>query len=131
MMLSSSANAQPVPQKGDAVWTYLASLKKAERLAVLKTEATREGTLTLYGAIGIDRAQILIGFFNQAYPGIKVEFVRLTTTDLPQRMQIEQRAGRVNADAAIVTSDRLNIMSSAISPYEPTTWSDFDPRFLH
>ena len=131
-MLAPSADAQGAPpQSGPAVWTYLAALPPAQRMTVLKQEATREGKLVLYGAIAIERAQILIDLFHKDYPNIDVQFVRLTTTDLPQRLMIEQRANRANADAVIITSDRLDIMSAALAPYEPTSWSDFDPRFLN
>jgi iron(III) transport system substrate-binding protein len=123
------AAAQPASSDSAAVFTYLAGLDKAQRLAVLKKEGAREGKLTIYGAIAIERGQILLDLFHKQYPDIKADFVRLTTTDLPQRMTIEQRASRVTADVGIVTSDRLQIMSSAIAPYKPTTWADYDPRF--
>jgi iron(III) transport system substrate-binding protein len=127
---SSQAQQQP-PQDSDGAWNYLKTLKPAERLEAIKRESAREGELTIYGAIAIERAQILLDLFKKDYPGVKAEFVRLTTTDLPQRIMVEARAGRANADAAIVTSDRLEIMSPAIGPYQPTSWDDFDPRFRH
>jgi iron(III) transport system substrate-binding protein len=119
------------PATAPQAWTFLNGLAAQPRMQVLTREAAREGTLTLYGAIAIERAQILIDLFHKSYPKIDVQFVRLTTTDLPQRMLIEQRANRTNADVGIVTSDRLDIMSSAIAPYQPTSWPDFDPRFLN
>ncbi|MGE0523390.1 MAG: ABC transporter substrate-binding protein [Variibacter sp.] len=122
---------QQAPREGDAVWAYLKSLPAAERLETIKRESAREGQLTIYGAIAIERAQILLDLFKKDYPDVKAEFVRLTTTDLPQRITVEFRAGRTNADAAIITSDRLEIMSTAVGPYQPTTWDDFDPRFRH
>jgi hypothetical protein len=42
----------------------LGSLPPDQRLAVLEREAKREGGFTIYGALGIDRAQILNKLFN-------------------------------------------------------------------
>ena len=128
-VIGSSAEVAPV--HGDAVWKYLASLKKQERLDALRHEAAREGTAVMYGALGIDRAQIFIDLFHKTYPDVTIQFVRLTSNELGQRVIAEQRSGRVNSDLILSSPDWLDLIKEALAPYEPTTWDDFDPRFRH
>src|SRR5512141_595791 len=87
---STVASAQTPPTEGAAVWPYLAGMPKDQRLAVMEREAKREGGLTIYAAIGIDRGQILSKIFNERYPDVKVNFVRLTEPDLADKMQLEE-----------------------------------------
>jgi len=53
--------AEP-PEQGPEVWEYLASLGPEKRLEVMEEQAKREGSFVIYGALGIDRAEILSGF---------------------------------------------------------------------
>ena len=129
-LAAPSAIAQnPPAAEGPALWTYLAGLPREQRIAVLEREAKREGTLTIYGALGIDRAQILNKIFNERYPEIKVEFVRLTEPELVDKVLLEQRTGRVNSDLALSTVAWMGLLPPALAPYEVSSWSEFDPRF--
>jgi iron(III) transport system substrate-binding protein len=123
------AYAQTPPTEGPAVWTYLASLPKDQRLAVMEREAKREGGFTIYAAIGIDRGQIISRIFNERYPDVKVNFVRLTEPDLADKLALEARTNRVNSDLAISTVAWMGLLPKTLAPYEPTSWNDFDPRF--
>lgn len=124
-----TAEAQTAPQDGPAVWTFLAGLPKDQRLSVLEREAKREGGFTIYGALGIDRAQILNKIFNERYPDVKVDFVRLTESELTDKVLLEHRTGRVNSDLALSTVAWMGLLPEALAPYETTTWNEFDPRF--
>ena len=53
--LFGPALAQNAPPGGDAVWPYLAAMQSPQRLDVMIREAKREGQLSIYSAIGIDR----------------------------------------------------------------------------
>jgi iron(III) transport system substrate-binding protein len=108
---------------------FIANLPQDQRLAVLEREAKREGGFTIYGALGIDRAQILNKMFNERYPDIKVNFVRLTEAELADKVALESRTGRVNSDLALSTVAWMGLLAPALAPYETTTWQDFDPRF--
>lgn len=123
--------AQTAPREGAAVWTYLAGVPKEERLAVLKREATREGELVIYSAMGLDRAKVFLDIFNKEYPGVKIEFLRMTTNELAQKVTTEFRAGRTNADIILTSSDWLNLLSKSLAPYQTTSWDVLDPRFRH
>lgn len=129
LLVAPAALAQGAPTEGPAVFTYLASLPREQRLQVLEKEAKREGTLVIYGALGIDRAQILNKIFNEKYPDIKVEFVRLTEPELVDKVLLEQRTNRVNSDLALSTVAWMGLLPPALAPYEVTSWNDFDPRF--
>ena len=123
------ARAQEPPKEADKAWEYLAALPKDRRLAVLEREAKREGGLVVYGALGIDRARLFLGPFEEKYPGVKAEFVRLTEPELADKVLLEHRTGRMNADVALAGSNWHGLLAEALGPYQPTTWDDFDPRF--
>lgn len=129
LSFANPAFGQPAPTDSAAAMKYLATLAPAERIAVMEREAKREGGFTIYGALGIDRAQILNKMFNERYPDVKVNFVRLTEADLTDKLLLESRTGRVNADLALSTVAWMALLSPALAPYETTSWSDFDPRF--
>jgi iron(III) transport system substrate-binding protein len=129
LLPSSSVIGQQAPSDAAGAMQYLATLPASQRLAVLEREARREGGFTIYGALGIDRAQILNRIFNERYPDVKVNFVRLTEADLADKVLLENRTGRVNSDLALSTVAWMGLLAPALAPYEPTRWSDFDPRF--
>ena len=129
VLMANAATGQQAPTDSAAAMKYLATLPPKERLAVLEREAKREGAFTIYGALGIDRAQILNKMFNERYPDVKVNFVRLTEADLTDKLLLENRTGRVNADLALSTVAWMGLLAPALAPYETTSWNDFDPRF--
>ncbi len=124
------AVAQDAPEQGAEVWSYLASLEPEQRLEVMENEARREGGFVIYGALGIDRAEILIDLFNEKYPGIEVEFVRLREPELVEKTTLEHRTGRVEHDLLLSSIPWMGILPEVIAPYEPTSWPHFDERFL-
>lgn len=128
-ILIPAALAQP-PQQGSEVWDYLAGLEPNERIQVLEEEARREGGFVIYGALGIDRADILIGMFNERYPDVRVDFVRLREPELVEKTLLEHRTGRVEHDLLLSSVPWMGLLPETIAPYEPTSWPDFDPRFL-
>jgi iron(III) transport system substrate-binding protein len=131
--LGSVVHAQEVPTEATEVWNYLQTLDPSQREEVMVREARREGPLVLYGATGIDRATFWIEQFNQRYPDIEVEFVRLRAPELVEKVSLEQRTGRVQADLAITTITYLELLADAgvLAPYKTSHWDDFDERFLY
>lgn len=129
MLAVAPARAQDAPREGAAVWSFLAGLPKDKRLEVLAREARREGRFTIYAALGIDRGGILIKLFNEKYPDVKVDFVRLTEPEVVDKVLLEHRTGRVNSDLALSSVPWMELLPEGLAPYEPTSWEDFDPRF--
>jgi iron(III) transport system substrate-binding protein len=131
ILLATAAQAPAQPKEGAAVWASLAALPAAQRIEVLKREATREGAVVIYSAIGLDRAKVWLDPFTKEYPGIKVEYLRMTTNEAAQKMLTEHRAGRTNMDLFMSSSDWLALVKDALAPYQPSAWADLDPRFRH
>jgi iron(III) transport system substrate-binding protein len=129
--IAVATQVQAQPKEGAAVWSYLASLPAAQRLEVLKREAAREGAVVIYSAIGLDRAKVWLDPFTKENPGIKVEYLRMTTNEVAQKMLTEHRAGRTSMDVFMSSSDWLGLVKEALAPYQPTSWDDLDPRFRH
>jgi iron(III) transport system substrate-binding protein len=121
------AQTPPAPQDAAAAWTYLNALSRADRLVVLEREARREGRAVVYGALGIDRADLFVAPFEKKYPGIKIDFVRLGEPELVDKMLLEARTGRINSDVAISNIPWLDLLNPVLAPYQPTTWDEFVP----
>jgi len=128
-ILVVQAGAQTPPREGDEVWKYIASLPTEQRLAVLEREAKREASVVVYGTSAIDRANYYFEKFRKNYPDIKVEYVRLTTPQLVDKVLIEYRTKRVNSDIIVATVTWLDVLKDALAPYEITNWEDFYPEF--
>jgi iron(III) transport system substrate-binding protein len=116
------------PRDPEKVWTYLNALPASERQAVLEREAAKEGRAVVYGALGIDRANLFIEPFQKKYPNVKIDFVRLSESDLADKLLLENRTHRINSDSAIASIPWLELIKPALAPYQPTTWGAFDPR---
>ena len=87
------------PRDPEKVWTYLNALPASERQAVLEREAAKEGRAVVYGALGIDRANLFIEPFQKKYPNVKIDFVRLSESDLADKLLLENRTHRINSDS--------------------------------
>lgn len=74
--------------------------------AALEAAAKKEGTLTLYSSITPDTQTKLIQAFNQQYKDVKVNNLRLSTSQLAQRYATEAQNGQVAADV-VTASDPL------------------------
>jgi iron(III) transport system substrate-binding protein len=66
--------------------------------ANLYAKAQKEGILVWYGTTLPDVLEVLVGAFEQKYPGIKVKTLRAIGSDLLQRLATEKRAGIPSAD---------------------------------
>lgn len=119
---------EAAPRDPAQVWSYLNHLPAAERQAVLEREAAKEGHATVYGALGIDRANLFIEPFQKKYPQVKIDFVRLSETDLVDKMLLEARTRRVSSDVSIASIPWLELLKPVLAPYQPSTWDEFDAR---
>src|SRR5260221_914238 len=60
--------------------------------------ANKEGKVVIYSALDTKAAQPLIKDFNALYPGIKVEYSDLNSTELYNRFIAESASGQGSAD---------------------------------
>ncbi|HEY7064121.1 MAG TPA: extracellular solute-binding protein [Chloroflexota bacterium] len=82
----------------DDLYGELAALSPAELDARLLEGARKEGVVRLYSAYPQEITADLKRAFESAYPGVRLEFVQGTQTDIKSRVQAEFRAGRYLAD---------------------------------
>lgn len=127
--MAPPAFSAEAPKDAADAWKYLHGLKGQERMAALEREAKREGELVVYGALGIDAFQRWQKLFNDRYPDIKVDFVRLSGRQVPDKVMLEHRTGRMNADAVLSDMSLMNLLNDGLAPYEPTTWSEYGPLY--
>lgn len=123
--------ADAPPQEAAKVWPYLASLPADQRKAVIEQEAAKEDGIVIYGATGLDRGQFWVGEFNKLYPNLNVEFVRVTETDLVQKVTAEHRAGKSQSDVVIETATYLPLIQQVLAPYVAGPDADIDKRFKY
>ena len=128
---SDGAVAQEAPADPAAAFEGLAGLSGQERIDAMVTAAAEEDGIIIYGATGLDRGQFWVEQFNEAYPDLSAEFVRLTETDLVQKLTAEYQTGNSVADVVIETSTYLPLISHVLSPYKVTADSEIDDRFKY
>jgi iron(III) transport system substrate-binding protein len=78
-----------------------ADLSTDEREAFLYERAKEEGSVILYSPVGAEHLDVWTAAFNDAYPGVTSEYVRLSTTDMLERLEAEAAAGQSTADVAM------------------------------
>jgi iron(III) transport system substrate-binding protein len=61
-------------------------------------------TLTVYGALDTNDAQVLINSFQSSHPGIKVNYIQMTPPQAYQRIVNEVAAGNTTADLVLMSN---------------------------
>ena len=62
-------------------------------------KARQEGKLVLYGSMPVTDMNKVIGAFEKKYPGVKVEYLRMSGRQVLQRILLERRSGKRLVDA--------------------------------
>src|ERR1700684_3264060 len=70
-------------------------------------DAATEGSVVWYATMNSKDMNRTVVAFTQRHPGIKVETLRLGSSQLPARIFTEQRAGKYNAD--VISGDGFQI----------------------
>lgn len=71
--------------------------------ADLIQQAKAEGSVTIYGLVDTSDVQAVIGpAFNQAFPGVTVNYLGLGNSQIVAKVQLEHQAGHSVADAVIL-----------------------------
>lgn len=73
-------------------------------LAELVTAAEAEGKVTVYSSQGLDQLNALAAAFEEKYPDIDVEPVRLTDGDIIPRLETEIGTGTAGADLGVMAA---------------------------
>jgi iron(III) transport system substrate-binding protein len=83
--------------------------------------AKKEGTVVWYATMNTKDMTITADEFMRTHPGIKVESLRLGSSQLPARVSTEQRAGKYNAD--VISGDQFQVSQligiGAFDKFEP------------
>lgn len=90
----------------------LGSASPADRQATLEAGAKAEGRALLYSAVDEDTDQAWKTGFEKKYPGVKLEFLHLNSTDLRDRTLTEERAGQHRMDVSVNTALDLNAVKA-------------------
>jgi iron(III) transport system substrate-binding protein len=111
---SSSGSASP----GSGNTTQSTSPQSA---ADLYAAAKGEGSLTWYTTFADDDVQPMVKKFNEKYPGIKVNALRLSADKIPSRVLTEQKGGKFNADVISGNGSYVGqlITAGALEKYDP------------
>jgi iron(III) transport system substrate-binding protein len=85
----------------------------------LLPQAREEGKVVWYTTFADSDVDDMISAFRKAYPGVKVEALRLSADKLPSRLVTEQRGRKYNADVISADSEPVYqlIQAGALAPY--------------
>lgn len=75
--------------------------------AAVDDAANKEGVVTWYATMNTKDLNLTAGAFMKSHPGIRVEPLRLGSSQLPARVSTEQRAGKYNAD--VISGDGFQV----------------------
>ena len=87
----------------------------------LAAQAQQEGSVTWYTTFADDDVQPMVDAFNEKYPNVKVNPLRLSADKIPQRIITEQKGGKHNADVVSGDSPQVAqlLQAGALQPYTP------------
>jgi iron(III) transport system substrate-binding protein len=100
----------------------------------IEAEARKVGKLTLYHNLPPPGDEGVIAAFEAAYPGIKVETVRLGSAAMMQRFGAETAAGVCRADALMTNYDETEnswIDKGWVLQWAPPEAAVYPPEFRH
>jgi iron(III) transport system substrate-binding protein len=107
----------------------LVSALAPARAATTLDAAKKEGTVVWYATMNTQDMDATANEFMRTHPGIKVESLRLGSSQLPARIVTEQRGGKFNAD--VISGDAFQVTQlagvGAFDKYTPPETA----KFLH
>jgi len=80
------------------------SVADEEPVSALYEAAKKEGQVNVYGSMQEWEVKYLLDLFQKMYPGVKVQYIRASETDLVGRIFAESKAGAHNFDILITTA---------------------------
>jgi iron(III) transport system substrate-binding protein len=91
--------------------------------------AKKEGSLVWYTAMAIDTAKPLADGFQKKYPFLKVNYIRVGTAQMINRVINETLAGKWDFDAVTVLGMDALVNRNIFTPYMSPERSAFDDEF--
>lgn len=89
--------------------------------------AKKEGTVIWYATMNTKDMELTAARFMATHPGIHVETLRATSSELPARVITEQRGGKFNAD--VISGDEFQVsqlvLAGALDKYKPAELDRF------
>jgi iron(III) transport system substrate-binding protein len=92
-------------------------------------KARKEGKLVLYGSMPVTDMNQVTGAFEKKFPGVKVEYLRMSGRNVLERILLEQRSGKhlvdvVDADGPSAYSMRQKGLLAKFYPSERNMYGD-------
>lgn len=91
--------------------------------------ARKEGSLVWYTAMAIDTAKPLADGFQKKYPFLKVNYIRVGTAQMINRVITETLAGKWDFDAVTVLGMDALVKRNIFTPYMSPERAAFDDEF--
>ena len=95
-------------------------IEPAQQPQTLLPQARQEGKVVWYTTFADSDVNDMIAAFQKAYPGVKVEALRLSADKLPSRLVTEQRGRKYNADVVSADCEPVYqlIQAGTLAPYQ-------------
>lgn len=112
------------PTSGSSAGTSSATspAAAANSLDQLAEAARKEGNITVYASVGTTYRQMDVDAFQQAFPGMTVDAIFVSSAERMSRINLERQAGKYLADVTISgTSDLVTTLKDAniLQPLKP------------
>ncbi len=96
--------------------------------AATSSAAQKEGVVVWYGTMNTKDMNLTANQFMKTHPGIKVQMLRLGSSQLPARVATEQRAGKYNAD--VISGDEFQVLQLVdVGAFQKYNFADLN-KFL-
>lgn len=122
-----STSASVDDESAPGAWS--AAEGSESRTDALVEAATADGRIVVYSSMGPEVVAAQGQLFGELYPGINVEFVRMSNNDLLQRVINESRSGNPVADLVVLPGKEMLQLRSmdALAAYESPFAAGFAP----
>jgi iron(III) transport system substrate-binding protein len=107
-------------QSGKEALAKISKLSPAERATILAEGAKREGALSFYSSETLDLLEYYRNGFAKKYPFVKVEYWRGGGGRVTERVLLEHRAKKLEADVIGISFDDLVVVQKegVLAPYD-------------
>jgi iron(III) transport system substrate-binding protein len=108
------------------------TLNKTERQVRLIEGAKKEGSLVLYGTLGVDASRPMLERFRQSHPYISIGHYRSGSVGIHNRVVNEARAGKHEVDIIELSAGPVAdlIRGGLVDPYRSSEADRVRPEFI-
>lgn len=129
---SSGSSSSSLPTGVQAELNGLSSMSASNRQSFLVSQAEKEGKVVFYSSLDPDEMQAWTKAFEQQYPKVNLQIVRMTTAEVLQRAVAESQAKKPVASLYIISGTQPQEMEQdhMLAKYTSPQGAGFDANYV-